>query len=189
MCQNWDYIQLPNTTQKPTSTHKYSHKYPHPKNQYSDLHGEEHGTQRSSKRAKINSSLPSDALYKTPDTSARPLGPTEPCVWLTLHSVHLRTLQAPMCRIYIEQFCSPQESSSQPAGSSKDVQRQVSITVKHPQTIQDIFRPPRCLRHLTECLRSDVKSQLSLLRQITHYCQPFSSRPPQDPSLTCSVDF
>ena len=144
--------------------------------------------QLSSNRAKINSSLPSDALYETPDASARPLGPTGPCAWLTPHSEHSRTLQTPTRRVYIEQFCSPQESLSQPAGTSRDVQRQVFIAVKHPQMIQDIFRLPCRLRRLTERLRSDIKCQLSLLCQITRYCQPVSSRPPQDPSLTCSVD-
>ena len=149
---------------------------------------EVHRAQLSSKRARINSSLPSDTLYETPNASARPLGPTEPHAWLTPHSVHSRTPQTPTCRVYIEQFCSPQESSSQPAGTSKDVQRQVSVTVKHPRTIQYIFRLQRRLRRLTERLRSDIKSQLLLLRQIARYCQPVSSRPPQDPSLTCSVN-
>ena len=150
---------------------------------------EVHRAQLSSNRAKINSSFHSDALYETPDASARPLGPTEPHAWLTLHSVHSRTLQTPTHRVYIEHFCHPQESSSQPAGSSKDVQRQVSVAVKHTWTIQYIFRLQRRLRRLMERLRSDVKSQLSRLRQIARYCQPVSSRPPQDPLLTCSVDF
>ena len=151
--------------------------------------GEVHRAQLSSNRAKVNSSFHSDTLYETPDASARPLGPTELCAWLTPHSVHSRTLQTPTRRVYIEQFSSPQESSSQPAGTSKDVQRQVSVTVKHPRTIQYIVRLQRRLRRLTERLRSDLKSQLSLLHQIARYCQPVSSRPPQDPSLTCSVDF
>ena len=149
---------------------------------------EVHRAQLSSNRAKINSSFHSDALYETPDASARPLGPTEPRAWLPSHSVHSRTPQTPMRRVYIEQFCHPQESSPQSTGSSKDVQRQVSVAVKHPRTIQYIFRLQRRLRRLTERLRSDVKSQLSCLRQIARYCQPVSSRPPQDPSLTCSVD-